>query len=97
MARERTWSNSSNKLERNVSTVTNSTAHVSDISLKGDSETEELEGACDGEGNQGADRGNINNRSICKPSFSSSSSGNDHLQNCLLYWQDNVYPHTFKA
>ena len=103
MPRERSWSSSSNKLERNVSTVANSTAHVSDNSLKGDSETEEIdgEGACDGDENKGSDKQTTGICSTSKHAFSSSSSSSnphhDHLYHCLLYWQDNIYPNNFKA
>jgi len=97
MPRERSWSNTSNnKLERNVSTVTNSTAHVSDNSMKGDSENEEIDGCCDGEGALRGDKHcYVNNSNSSKPDFSSTT--DDHLHNCLLYWQDNIYPHNYKA
>ena len=83
--RERSWSTSSNKLERNISTKTNSTAQVSDNSAKGDSETDDIDG----------DR-----RPKCRiQPFEpqSISSIPDHLDICLQYWQDIIYPTTYKA
>ena len=90
MPRERSWSTSSNKLERNISTKTNSTAQVSDNSSKVDSESDDIDG--DKDCNDGPCKGRYHpteTRSInCVP---------DHLDSCLLYWQDTIYPSGYKA
>ena len=82
MSRERSWSSSSNKLERNVSTKTNSTAQVSDNSAKGESESDDVDG----------DQGRIQ---PIEPKCISRIP--DHFDSCLLYWQDIIYPTTYKA
>ncbi len=84
LPRERSWSVSSNKLERNISTKTNSTAQVSDNSVKEDSESDDIDGDCG--------RGRIH-------SFVPQSINHlpDHLDICLQYWQDIIYPTTYKA
>ena len=90
MPRERSWSTSSKGQEKNISTKTNSTAQVSDNSAKGDSESDDIDG--DYECNQGPCKGRlhpIETRSI--------SSVPDHLDSCLLYWQDTIYPGGYKA
>lgn len=94
LQRERSWSTSSNKLERNVSTIANSTAHVSDVSIKGDSENEELEGAVDGECKKDGDISSCNSN-FRKASFSCNP--RDNLLNCLLYWQENIHPNNYKC
>ena len=84
MSRERTWSNSSNKLERNISTKTNSTAQVSDNSAKEDSESDDIDGDAPVRGIHPIQA----RSSHCIP---------DHLDSCLLYWQDAIYPTSYKA
>lgn len=84
MPRERSWSVSSSKLERNISTKTNSTAQVSDNSVKEDSETDDIDGAL----------------GRCRiHSFEPQCINHipDHLDICLQYWQDIIYPTTYKA
>lgn len=91
MARERSWSSSSNKLERNISTKTNSTAQVSDNSAKGDSESDDLDG------DRAPNKCKVQPQPIIISKGNSSSTCPDHLDYCLQYWQDIVYPTTYKA
>jgi len=79
-----------------VSTITNSTAHVSDISIKGDSENENSEGACESEGRKEGDRAYYRSCNLLSKN-SNNCNFADHLQNCLLYWQENIYANGYKA
>ncbi len=85
--RERSCSTSSNKYEKNISTKTNTNAQVSDISAKGDSEFEDVDGY---KGTSDNDIKFYESRSIniIKP---------DHFDICLQYWQDSIYPIIYKA
>jgi hypothetical protein len=83
--RERSWSISSNRYEKNISTNTNSTGQVSDISAKGDSECEDIDG----------DKGLYKCRiKSFEPSINSIN--RDHFDNCLQYWQENIYSSLYK-
>lgn len=95
MQRERSRSTSSNKLDRNISTKTNSTAQVSDVSIKNDSDVSEDQIGGDDMEPAKCPRNFIN---ISKNnSISSRSCCGDHLLHCLSFWQDNVYPNGYKA
>ena len=78
-------------MERNLSTKTNSTAQVSDNSIKGDSESDDIDG--DGHINS-IQRIQLESNGeeglCCRPP-------SDHLDACLLYWKETIYPSGYKA
>lgn len=86
--KERKYSNTSSKLERNFSVKTNSTAQASDNSfIKGDSESDDVDADCP-----------FNSKFI---NFEASKLNDndipvqDHLDTCLHYWQDIIYQNGF--
>ena len=84
MSRERSWSNASNNLQRNISTKTNSIAQVSDNEAKDDCESDDIDGDAP-----------VKCIQPIEPQCIQSIP--DHLDSCLQYWQDIIYPTSFKA
>ncbi len=87
--RDRCCSSGSDKFERNFSAQIISTADGS-VKSSGDTESDEIKGSCDKEGDQ--DGGELPLYYCVNQSLSQK-----HLCDCLLYWRENLYPANIKA